>query len=162
MIKKDSKEWENFVLQVEYIKSKSNRQVLCAKCWLMLNYEQKVKHLRENPNHESSILTSAKFASAAQMISLAQACNKLIYKPDGQYIISPFHGISRHIVEEALEAASGSSGGSGGGQTTHHNASNGIVMSSDGNRSSGADSGAPGLNGSGGDQRGDGIFMSNN
>jgi hypothetical protein len=49
------------------------------------------------------------------MISLAQACNKLIYKPDGQYIISPFHGISRHIVEEALEAASGASGGSGSG-----------------------------------------------
>ena len=58
-----------------------------------------MKHLRENPSHESSILTSAKFASAAQMISLAQACNKLIYKPDGQYIVSPFHGISRHIVD---------------------------------------------------------------
>jgi hypothetical protein len=99
MIKKDSKEWENFILQVEYIKSKSNRQVLCAKCWLMLNYEQKVKHLRENPSHESSILTSAKFASAAQIISLAQACNKIIYKPDGQYIISPFHGISRHLAD---------------------------------------------------------------
>lgn len=39
MIKKDSKEWENFILQIEYIKSKSNRQVLCAKCWLILNYE---------------------------------------------------------------------------------------------------------------------------
>ena len=39
MIKKDSKEWENFISQVEHIKQKSNRQVLCAKCWLMLNYE---------------------------------------------------------------------------------------------------------------------------
>ena len=58
-----------------------------------------MKHLRENPSHESSILTSAKFASAAQMISLASACNKLIYKPDGQYIISPFHGISKHISD---------------------------------------------------------------
>jgi hypothetical protein len=55
--------------------------------------------LRENPSHESSILTSAKFASAAQIISLAQACNKIIYKPDGQYIISPFHGISRHLAD---------------------------------------------------------------
>lgn len=64
MIKKDSKEWENFIVQIEYIKTKSNRQVLCAQCWLMLNYEQKVKHLRENPSHEPSILTSAKFASA--------------------------------------------------------------------------------------------------
>ena len=65
MIKKDSKEWENFILQIEYIKQKSNRQVLCAKCWLILNYEQKIKHLKENYDHESSILTSAKFASAA-------------------------------------------------------------------------------------------------
>lgn len=65
MIKKDSKEWESFISQVELIKSKSNRQVLCAKCWLMLNYEQKVKHLREFPSHEVSILTSAKFASEA-------------------------------------------------------------------------------------------------
>lgn len=64
MIKKDSKEWENFVTQIEYIKTKSNRQVLCAKCWLMLNYEQKIKHLKENPDHENSILTSAKFATA--------------------------------------------------------------------------------------------------
>lgn len=64
MIKKDSKEWENFIAQIEYIKTKSNRQVLCAKCWLMLNYEQKMKHLKENPDHESSILTSAKFATS--------------------------------------------------------------------------------------------------
>ncbi|CDW74769.1 UNKNOWN [Stylonychia lemnae] len=99
MIKKDSKEWENFVSQIEYIKTKSNRQVLCAKCWLMLNYEQKIKHLKENPDHENSILTSAKFATAQQMISLAQACNKLVYKNDGQYIISPFIGVTRHILE---------------------------------------------------------------
>lgn len=80
----------------------------------MLNYEQKVKHLRDNPAHESSILTSAKFASAAQMISLAQACNKLIYKPDGQYIISPFHGISRHIVDSSQSGGENNNFVSGG------------------------------------------------
>lgn len=78
MIKKDSQEWVNFISQIEYIKTKSNRQVLCAKCWLMLNYEQKIKHIKEHPDHETAILTSAKFATAPQIISLAQACNKLI------------------------------------------------------------------------------------
>jgi hypothetical protein len=49
------------------------------------------------------------------MISLAQACNKLVYKPDGQYVISPFHGISRHIVEEGFEGTPSPPGSSGNG-----------------------------------------------
>lgn len=64
MIKMESKEWEDFILQIEFIKTKSNRQVLCAKCWLMLNYEQKIKHIKDHPDHELSILTSTKFASS--------------------------------------------------------------------------------------------------
>lgn len=75
--------------------------MLCAKCWLMLNYEQKIKHLKENPEHEGSILTSAKFATSQQMISLAQACNKLVYKSDGQYLISPFIGVTKHIIDSS-------------------------------------------------------------
>ena len=99
MIKRESKEWDAFIQQIEFIKSKSNRQVLCIKCWLILNYEQKIKHVKENPGHEASILTSAKFASSQQILSLAQGCQKMVYKTDGEYLISPFHGISRHIVE---------------------------------------------------------------
>ncbi|CDW87375.1 UNKNOWN [Stylonychia lemnae] len=95
----DSKEWENFIQQIEFIKTKSNRQVLCAKCWLMLNYEQKIKHIKDHPDHELSILTSTKFASSQQMISLAQACNKLVNKSDGQYILSPFIQIGKSLFE---------------------------------------------------------------
>lgn len=64
MIKMDSKEWEDFISQIEFIKTKSNRQVLCVKCWLMLNYEQKIKHIKDYPDHDLSILTSTKFASS--------------------------------------------------------------------------------------------------
>ncbi len=65
MIKKDSNEWNEFIASIQYIKTKSNRQVLCAKCWVMLNYEQKIKHIKEFPEHDASILTSAKFATEA-------------------------------------------------------------------------------------------------
>jgi len=116
MIKKDSKEWENFISQIEYIKTKSNRQVLCAKCWQMLNYEQKIKHLKEFPDHEGSILTSAKFASSQQMVSLAQAFNKFVLKSDGEYVISPFIGFTKHIFENQEHQDSIINGSSSSGQ----------------------------------------------
>ena len=89
-IKKDSAEWDDFIKEIISIKSKSNRQVLCVKCWVLLNYEQKIKHIKYLQDHEKYILTSSKFASAWQISSLALAWNKIVYKPDGEYIKSPF------------------------------------------------------------------------
>ena len=90
MIKKNSEEWEEFIRNIESIKLKSNRQVLCVRCWVLLNYEQKIKHLKTIPDHEPFILTSSKFASAWQISSLALACKKVHVLPDGEYIVSPF------------------------------------------------------------------------
>ena len=90
LIKKHSPEWDAFIETIEGIKRKSNRQVLCVRCWLLLNYEQKIKHLKTFEDHESFILTSSKFASAWQISSLAMACKKLRVLPDGEYIVSPF------------------------------------------------------------------------
>ena len=89
-IKKDTTEWEEFIKEIISIKSKSNRQVLCVKWWVLLNYEQKIKHIKYLQDHEKYILTSSKFASAWQISSLALAWNKIVYKPDGEYIRSPF------------------------------------------------------------------------
>jgi len=83
MIKRGSKEWDLFITSIENIKQKSNRQVLCSRCWTMLNYEQKIKHIRDHPSHEASILTSAKFASESQVLSLAHACKKVVERKDG-------------------------------------------------------------------------------
>ena len=90
LVKKNSPEWDSFVQNIEAIKLKSNRQVLCVKCWTLLNYEQKVKHLKTFEDHEAYILTSSKFASAWQISSLALACNKLRVLSDGEYLVSPF------------------------------------------------------------------------
>ncbi len=37
MIKRNSLEWETFIRKLNDIKKKSNREVLCIKCWQMLN-----------------------------------------------------------------------------------------------------------------------------
>lgn len=63
MIKINSNKWNKFVEKIEAIKKKSNRQVLCIHCWILLNYEQKIKHLKQNPDHKKYLLTSAKYAS---------------------------------------------------------------------------------------------------
>jgi hypothetical protein len=63
MIKRNSKEWITFITQLTDIKLKSNREVLCIKCWQMLNCKQKTRHLKANPDHKSYLLTSTKYAS---------------------------------------------------------------------------------------------------
>ena len=102
-IKKDSNEWNDFIQEITSIKSKSNRQVLCVKCWVLLNYEQKIKHIKYMPDHEKYILTSSKFASAWQISSLALACNKIVYKQDGEYMKSPFQEITSNEVPVSHE-----------------------------------------------------------
>lgn len=44
-------------------------------------------------------ITSSKFASAWQISSLALACNKIVYKPDGEYMKSPY----QELVENNSE-----------------------------------------------------------
>lgn len=76
MIKVKSPEWVDFINKLEVIKTKSNREVLCIHCWQMLNCKQKLKHLKRNPDHEKFLLTSTKYASEKQILSLAHTQNK--------------------------------------------------------------------------------------
>lgn len=76
MLKVSSPEWHDFISKLEVIKTKSNREVLCIQCWQMLNCKQKIKHLKKNPDHEKFLLTSTKYASEKQILSLSKAQNK--------------------------------------------------------------------------------------
>ena len=91
MIKRNSKEWVNFMSKLEAIKLKSNREVLCTQCWQMLNCKQKKKHIEQYPSHSVYLLTSTKYASEQKICELAHRLDKLVKKSDGQeYLISPF------------------------------------------------------------------------
>ena len=71
MIKRNSPEWTAFINKLNLIKTKSNREVLCIKCWLMLNCKQKIKHLKAYPEHKQFLLTSTQYASEHKIIDLA-------------------------------------------------------------------------------------------
>ena len=72
MLKVNSIEWRDFISKLEIIKTKSNREVLCIHCWQMLNCKQKIKHLKKFAEHEKYLLTSTKYASEKQILSLAK------------------------------------------------------------------------------------------
>ena len=90
MLKKPSKEWDNYMKRLNAIKRKSNREVLCTECWMILNYEQRGKHSSKFPKHKDSILTSSQFASEIQFYHIAFTHNKVIEKPnDVKLVIQP-------------------------------------------------------------------------
>ena len=102
MIKRNSCEWNTFINRLNVIKMKSNREVLCIKCWQMLNCKQKIKHLKINPDHKAYLLTSTQYASEQKICELAQGYNKLIKKTDGEeYMISPFSPINMALLNES-------------------------------------------------------------
>jgi len=87
MIRKPSKEWEEYVVRLIGIKNKSNREVLCTDCWMILNYEQRGKHSSRFPDHKNNILTSSQFATEIQFYHIACINNKVIEKEKGKMLI---------------------------------------------------------------------------
>ena len=83
MILKDSEEWEAFLKNLSYSKSKSNRDVLCLKCWKIMKYEECVKHKLVQTDHVKSILTSKEFASEDKFMAVAKAMGKVRVSPEG-------------------------------------------------------------------------------
>ena len=101
MIKRNSSEWDTFINRLNTIKTKSNREVLCIKCWQMLNCKQKIKHLKGFPDHKAYLLTSTQYASELKICELAQGYNKLIKKNDGyEYMISPFAPVNLPLLNK--------------------------------------------------------------
>ena len=87
MLRKPSQEWNDYVKRLNGIKKKSNREVLCTECWMILNYEQRGKHSSKFPKHKASILTSSQFASEIQFYHIANTNNKVVEKDDGSKLI---------------------------------------------------------------------------
>jgi len=77
MIVKDTEDWVQFLKSLTYSKSKSNRDVLCLKCWKIMKYEECVKHKLVQPDHIKSILTSKEYASEEKFVAVAKAMGKV-------------------------------------------------------------------------------------
>ena len=67
---------------MERSKAKSNRDVLCVKCWKIYSYEGNIKHKIDCPDHINHILTSKAFGSEGKFVAIATALNKFEQKGD--------------------------------------------------------------------------------
>ena len=100
MIKKNTPEWQAFIDKLHVIKRKSNREVLCIKCWQFLNCKQKTRHLVHFPDHKAFLLTSTKYASEEKICELAQGYSKIFIKNGEEYMISPFAPVNTNLLKE--------------------------------------------------------------
>ena len=76
MIVRGSQEWIDLVRNLELSKRKSNRDVLCLRCWKLMKYEESVRHKLIQTDHIRSVLTSKEFASEDKFVAVAKALGK--------------------------------------------------------------------------------------
>lgn len=89
-IEKDTDAWKVFVRNLSWSKQKSNRDVLCLKCWKILKYEECVKHRSLAPDHLKSILTSKEFASETKFVAVARAMGKISISDGKELYENPY------------------------------------------------------------------------
>ena len=77
MIIKESNDWKVLLKQLQRSKLKSNRDILCAKCWRIYSYEGNIKHKLDMPEHMSNIITSKGYGNEAKFMAIATALNKV-------------------------------------------------------------------------------------
>ena len=68
----NSDDWQNLLFNLQFSKSKSNRDVLCAICWEIITYEQREKHLMASPSHKDEVLTSKSFCNEEKFVFMAE------------------------------------------------------------------------------------------
>ena len=89
-IEKDTDEWKIFLRNLSWSKQKSNRDVLCLKCWKIMKYEECVKHKSSHPDHLKSILTSKEFASETKFVAVARALGKVNFSDGKEIYETPY------------------------------------------------------------------------
>jgi len=94
-VQKDTDEWKTFMRHLQWSKQKSNRDVLCLKCWKIMKYEECVKHKVTAPDHTKSVLTSKEFASETKFIAVARAMNKVVFEDGKEIYENPYKSKDR-------------------------------------------------------------------
>eukprot|EP00347_Sterkiella_histriomuscorum_P003116 403365529 len=107
MIKRGSEDWLALIDRLNYSKSKSNRDVLCSKCWKILKYEAAIRHRNKHPEHNSFVMTSKEFATEKKFIHVAKYYGKCQVRKDetpvAEYFQNPFNPNDRRIRIERIQ-----------------------------------------------------------
>lgn len=70
-------EWNILIHKLKKCTEKSNRDYLCVYCWVVIPFCGLKIHIRNFPDHESTILTSKHFAKEHKFVALARSLHKV-------------------------------------------------------------------------------------
>lgn len=90
MIQRNTPQWENLIFNFKVSKSKSNRDVMCAKCWEILNYEVCRLHKIQKPDHEDHIITSREYTNERRFMSLAREHGRSLKINNVEFYENPY------------------------------------------------------------------------
>ena len=89
-ISKKNEHWDMLIEELQYSQKKSNKDVMCTRCWRILNYQEGRAH--KSTDHRSHIITSKNFSNEKLFISLAKKHQKLRINDEGKISVrSPFY-----------------------------------------------------------------------
>ena len=92
-IEQGSQHWNILIEEIEYAQKKSNKDVLCLKCWRVLNYQE--GRLHKTTDHLHDIITSKYFSNEKLFLTLARRYNRIKEDTKGRLRIkSPFYSES--------------------------------------------------------------------
>mmetsp|Transcript_2534 Transcript_2534/g.2464 ORF Transcript_2534/g.2464 Transcript_2534/m.2464 type:complete len:114 (+) Transcript_2534:15-356(+) len=111
MIKRNSKEWDDLLVKLQYSRLKSNRDVLCLKCWQILTYQQYVYHRIFVKEHSNFILTSRDFSWEDKFVEISKEMGKAEVIEGQQYFKSPYRkkkyyldkSLKKYVIEDMEE-----------------------------------------------------------
>ena len=72
----NTEDWKVFLKRLFLSTKKSNRDVLCLKCWRILSQDSRSNHMKNLPSHTQSIVTSKFFATEAKFVETARNWEK--------------------------------------------------------------------------------------
>ena len=88
----ESDEWRELLQKLKWSKSKSNRDVICTKCWRVYRYMKGRDHKDEHPSHSEFILTTRHYADAEAFMDLATVWGKVENRENGETVVeSPYY-----------------------------------------------------------------------
>eukprot|EP00349_Pseudokeronopsis_sp_Brazil_P009615 CAMPEP_0202969356 /NCGR_PEP_ID=MMETSP1396-20130829/15043_1 /ASSEMBLY_ACC=CAM_ASM_000872 /TAXON_ID= /ORGANISM="Pseudokeronopsis sp., Strain Brazil" /LENGTH=127 /DNA_ID=CAMNT_0049696781 /DNA_START=47 /DNA_END=430 /DNA_ORIENTATION=+ len=102
MIKKGSEDWALLLERLKCSRLKSNRDVLCVKCWQILTYQQYVYHRIFIKEHSGSILTSRDFASEAKFMEVSRLHGK-VEEADGEELYKNPYLKKKYYLDKSLK-----------------------------------------------------------
>ena len=99
MIQRETADWHILLSKMKRSRAKSNKDVLCLRCWQVFMRTSRAKH-EELEGHQSTTLTPKLFATPDQFIYLAKLYGKFRVIDGKEYYEDPYPMKRKNIYDK--------------------------------------------------------------